>query len=382
MGLRVLFADDFERPEGEERAAQQLLQREPRLAWTLRQFSESWFLPQVLRLKRRTRATEYRYHVALRYWEDITDDPRLVDLLLDRDDAATIDFVGMLQEWGYSRRGMRRGEPQRIGRLDRNPSFLPLAGPTAHTKASDIATLLKHAGPRYSPTQRSAELLPRLPYVPLDMIAKDFEPKPPFATDEARQIARACVKMWRPVVPYWLTTELWWKVRLGQFYFTGLRAGTVIALRWSYVEERPGGLWLKVPKTAVSKTRKAIELPVHAQLAELLLEVKRRRPRGGRDDDLILPECCGYRHFLTMHRELQEQAGIDPAAQQSPHAWRRTHLTRIAELGAGQGLEFARIAGDHSDGRTTAESYVTTLVNQLRLQLPPLFSPEGEAKSA
>jgi integrase len=241
---------------------------------------------------------------------------------------------------------------------------------SARTHATRIATLLTMAGPRYSPRQRVAELLPRLPYVP--PVEADFEPKPPYSLEQARQIAAGCGKLSRPQLPNWIGTELWWKVRLGLFYYTGLRAGTVVSLCWSHVEERGGYLWLKVPKALV-KTRKAIELPCHEQLADLLRQARDCRPSDSQPTDVILPQACGYRHFVTLHSELQEAAGIAAADRQSPHAWRRTHLSQIGELGAFRGLEFSRVAADHADGRTTEQHYVTQLVNQLRLRLPTLF---------
>lgn len=366
--LRVHYGEE----EREQDArAEQLLIREPRLAWRARDFFENWSLPQVLKTRKRATGTIEGYENTLRYWEQITDDPRLVDLLLDDDDKQTIDFVGTLPEWGYSRRGMRRGEPIRIGPLSANPSFTSLELTTVSAHATRMATLLRQAGPQYEMRSRVARLLDRRVYVP--PVEHDFQPKPPFELGVARQIAGATSRMARPALPSWLPCELWWKTRLALFYFTGLRAGTVVALARPHVERRKTGLWLNVPRSLVKKTKKPIELVVHPQLAELIDEVEARRPSDAAPSDLLLPAGCGYRNFLDLHVDLQKHAGLSAEEIQSPHAWRRTHLTQIADLGAPQRIECARLAGDHSDGRTTEHHYLPTLVNQLRLRLPPLF---------
>ena len=365
--LRVHFADE---PDERSLEIDTLIKSEPRLAWRLREFCDNWAIPKVFSPRQRSAKTIESYGHSLRYWEEATSDPMLAEVVLDRDDQLSIDFVGDLPELGYSRRGMRRGEPIRVGRMSSCPAFTPLSSMSARTHATRIATLLTMAGPRYSPRQRVAELLPRLPYVP--PVEADFEPKPPYSLAAARQIAAAAGQLSRPQLPDWVGCELWWKVRLALFYYTGLRAGTVVSLCWSHVEERSGALWLKIPK-ALIKTRKAIELPCHGQLAELLQQLRSQLPPGLPPGELLLPPGCGYRHFVTLHSDLQEAAGIAKDDRQSPHAWRRTHLSQIGELGAFRGLEVSRVAADHADGRTTEQHYVTQLVNQLRLRLPPLF---------
>lgn len=363
MALAALRMDDY----GRDDERKKLIAADPRMVWTLRRFFDEWLYPRVLKPSNRADGTIELYRIAIRYWEDVTADPDLADLALDRDDASPIDFVGLLPEWGYSRRGIKLRDKIRIGRLSDNPAFSPLSRITARSHASRIATLLQKAGPRFGPRERTAEILPRCPYVP--QVSADFEPKPPFELEQARAIAAACSGMDRPVLPSWIAHEVWWRTRLALFYYTGLRAGTVRALRWSHVSQRKGQIWLKVPRALV-KTRKPIEMPLHAQLVELLEQVRCGRP----DEDLILPEGCGYRNFLDLHSDLQAKAGLIEEDRQSPHAWRRTHLTQMAELGAGRGKEVAQVAADHADGRTTHEHYISLLVNQFRLRLPPLWA--------
>lgn len=338
--------------------------REPRLLWTLRELYERWYLPGVLTVIGAEPPTLVCYDSALRYWEAITGNPSL----LETTDDVCIDFVGLLPEWGYCRRGVPRGSQIRIGRLDHFPSYWPLGSVTCHKHVTKIATLLRRAGPRIDPREQTARILREVPFIP--MVKAEFEPKEPFMLEQARAIAAAAKLMDRPELPEWMPRELWWQTRVSLFYYTGLRAGTVRELRWSHVRYEAGETWLDVPG-AIVKTGKGIKMPLHPQLALLLSCVRGLRTPSA--DDLLLPAGCCSRHFLTLHSELQKRAGIPEAQRQSPHAWRRTHGEQMGLLGADRQLEVRRLALDHADGRTTDTNYPAAVVNQLRLRLPPLI---------
>lgn len=115
-----------------------LVAQRPELAWRLRDFFELWFAPRYL--QKCVKETVRNYYSTIRYWEEITDDWRLVDLLSDDDgsDDQCLDFTDQLPEWGYSRRGIRRGEPIRVGRLVDCPAFTPLSSMTARDHASRL----------------------------------------------------------------------------------------------------------------------------------------------------------------------------------------------------------------------------------------------------
>jgi integrase len=364
--LRVHWGDGDDAGETDKSAA---IAKRPELGWRLREFCENWFSPRYL--KKRVSETTRNYLSSIRYWEAITDDWRLVDFAFDREgaDKQALDFTDQLPEWGYSRRAIRRGEPIRIGRVADYPAFTPLSAMTAREHASRIATLFRKAGPELDNRHHYAELLPRAPRV--EILPADFEQKNPFTWGTARAIAAAASRMRRPALPAGLPVELWWRVRLSTLFYTGLRMGTVERLCWSHVADLDGDAWLKVPKDLV-KTRKRIEMPLHPQLVELLRQLRQLRPVDV-SGDLIIPDGCGRRTLLDLHVELQELAGVEVNLRQGLHAWRRTHLSQIYELGAARGLEAAKVAADHADGRTTAQSYVATVVNHFRLRLPLLF---------
>lgn len=369
--LRLFQADESDADLGTflTRQQRELVEREPRLLWKWRQFYEGWFCDAVLSPKHAEPATYDGYEQMLHYWEAITGDQ---PLLLTPDEVC-IDFVGALPEWGWTCKGVPRGRPHRIGPLADYPSYWPLLTPTIKKHRDRLATLIRAAGPRYDPSHARARILSDVPYIPI--VTAEWQTKPPFSIAEARQIAAAAGKMTRPELPAWLPRELWWQTRLAQFYYTGQRSGTVIALRWRHLEELGGESWLNIPGQIV-KTGKPDRVRLHPQLVDLLDRVRsltiHHSPLTA--DQLILPAGCGYRHFLTLHSELQGLAGLAEAQRQSPHAWRRTHLVELDRLGAADGKQAAQAAGNHASVATSIRSYVGHIVaNLLRLELPPLF---------
>lgn len=356
--LRIVWPDQ----EPQSRSPGAVRDGDKRLAWTWGEFFERWFVPGVAKPKGRASGTLDLYESTLKYWRDITGDPAIGETT----DQDGIDFVGMLPEWGFTRRGVSRRGKCPIGRLTDHPSYDPLSSPTIASHADRMGTLFRHAGPRYDPRVVSAGILPMFPFIP--KVTGEFETKEPFALEVARRIYAAAGKMTKPDLPAGWSHALWWQTRIALFYFTGLRAGTVVSLARKHVKRIDGELWLDVPGALVRKTGKAVKMPVHPQLADLIGQL----PAAGPDEPL-LPEGCCYRHFLTLHGELLGAADLTDEERQSPHGWRRTHLRELGKLGLSMAFQVARIAADHSDGRTTEDHYVgQEFVNVLRLKMPRL----------
>lgn len=343
----------------------------PRLK--LRQFFERWFLPTILRKSRD--ATVRKYYDALAWWEAITGDPDLGDIT----DAVCLAFADELPHAKYRRACVRRGASIPRARAQGSALYRTLAPISAAKHVNRIAAILGRAGPRFDPREPVAEILERCPLMP--RLEGSFPGKAPFALEAARAIAAEAGKFDRPDMPaealaIGLTPSLFWRVLLGEFYYTGLRSGTVLRLQIKHFLAE-GGDWplLDVPADIVLKTSKATRLAVHPQLAGLLREVIGGRGADARGREaLILPAVCSYSHLLDLHAQLQRRAGLAAADIQSLHAWRRTHGNQMAILGADRGLEIARASLDHADGATTRSSYVNeAFLNRLRVKLPELW---------
>lgn len=335
----------------------------PRLK--LRQFFERWFKPTILRKSRSN--TVRKYYDAIAWWEALSGDPDIGDI----SDALCQAFAEELPEAKYRRAAVRRGSVVQRSRQSASGLYRTLSGISAAKHVNRIACILGRAGPRFNPREPVAEIIERCPLMP--RLSADFTEKPPFELELARAIAAATRTFDRPDTPAWLTPPQFWRVQLAEYFYTGLRSGTVLSLQCKHFLDQGPVPILDVPGDIVLKTSKAIQVAVHPQLATILREVTR-----GRDPEaLILPgpeETCCYSHLLDLHAKLQQAAGLTADQIQSLHAWRRTHGNQMALLGADDGIKIAQAALDHADERTTRRSYVNAaFLNRLRVKLPELW---------
>jgi integrase len=332
----------------------------PRLK--LRQFFERWFLPTILRKSRDP--TVRKYYDAIAWWEALTGDPDIGDI----SDALCQTFAEELPEAKYRRAAVRRGAVVQRSKESGSGLYRTLSGISAAKHVNRIACILGRAGPRFNPREPVAEIIERCPLMP--RLSADFTEKPPFELEAARAIAAASRTFDRPDTPAWLTPPQYWRIQLAEYFYTGLRSGTVLRLQCKHFVDQGPVAMLDVPGDIVFKTSKAIQVAVHPQLATILREATR-----GRDpEQLILPETCSYSHLLDLHGKLQAAAGLTPTQIQSLHAWRRTHGNQMALLGADDGIKIAQAALDHADERTTRRSYVNAaFLNRLRVKLPELW---------
>jgi integrase len=100
----------------------------------------------------------------------------------------------------------------------------------------------------------------------------------------ARAIAAASRTFDRPDTPAWLTPPQYWRIQLAEYFYTGLRSGTVLRLQCKHFVDHGPVPMLDVPGDIVFKTSKAVQVAVHPQLATIL-----RRgdagPRSGCETD-------------------------------------------------------------------------------------------------
>lgn len=329
---------------------------------SLRQFFETWLLPALLRKARSP--TIRKYQDAIAWWEAITNNPSMGEIT----DAVCKAFADELPEAKYRRAAVRRGATVQRATQSGSGLYRTLAPISVAKHVNRIAFILGRAGPRFDPREPVAELLERCPLMP--RLEADWESKPPFDLEVARAIAAASKTFDRPATPEWITPPQYWRVQLAQYFYTGLRSGTVLALRVKHFEDKAKVPILNVPGDIVFKTSKPIQVAVHPQLAKILREVTRDRD----PHELILPPTCSYSHLLDLHESLQRLAGLEKSQVQSIHAWRRTHGNQMAMLGADDGIKIAQAALDHADERTTRKSYVNqTFLNGLRVKLPELW---------
>lgn len=320
----------------------------PSAAWTLSRFFERWFLPVVLEAKEADEQTVLIYRDMLRWWRAFTGDPPLKQI----DPFTVVTFLEQLRVATY-----RRGPAGK----DR-----PLARATQAKLLRSLRAVLFRAGYSHDPKRQAMELVQQAPHVVIPMVRS--KPKACFSLEQAKAIIGAAKTMERPTV-LGIETDAWWRVRIGLFFYTGLRIGTIRQLRWPMFGQRIDGWWLTVPGE-ITKTGDSIDVAVHPLLAEALLAI--RLP--GREEELISPWPHDERWFLAIHARLQLAAGIPQEKVLSPHAWRRTHADQINRAGQRIGVKLAQEALGHHNESTTTDSY-TNLLNEQRRKLPQLWLP-------
>jgi len=334
---------------------------------TLPQFVEEWFIPVLLVGDGKKASTVTLYRELVDWWLRLTTNPP-VNRINDRTIA---DFKTHLGEATY-RRG-RTGPERKLAPATRSKHL-------AHLRA-----ILHRLGPTIDRKRPGKNLVADVPY--LTVTKSKTRPKRAFAIDEALRIVGATRlmplpryrRLWKVAPP-----DLWFGFIMILFY-TGLRTGTVLKLRWDMIADQSsdgqpgvdGGRWLIVPGSIVDKTSKPLDKFFHPA-AHAAIERLRGNCQPG---DLIIPWPHWRRHINDRHEYLQRLAGLDESTWLSPQAWRRSHGKEMARVGAKRGIEIAQHALDHADERTTRESYVH-IEPELILQLPCidllLKSLEGE----
>lgn len=315
---------------------------------TLCDFFDEWYLPIVLSGERAAaRKTVLIYRDALRYWTRLTGNPRIEDLT----DYTTATFASAMRTATY-RRGKLGAEQ-------------PLRPRTQRKLIGALRAVLVRVGPTVDPRRRGKGLLREAPQLVLERPSRT-RVKPAFDIADARRIfAAAGTAEWHwnkpgrgsvlrqpQSVPAHLLLPAW----IACLYYTGQRTGTTLLLDWSMVRERAGGVWFEIDERCVPKTHKAVDVYCHPDLHALLLAV--RRANTNPQDQRLFPFQGCYKALVTRHRVLQQQAGIPAERRQSPQAWRRTHATELAKVGAQSGYEAARRALDHSSESVTKDFYV------------------------
>jgi integrase len=191
---------------------------------------------------------------------------------------------------------------------------------------------------------------------------KQQAPKRCYTLGEAKAMIVATLSMPAPRSPQprAIAPHRWWRAFLLVLFYTGLRIGTVLKLRRSMIERRGDQTWLVIPGE-ITKTGKALEKFLHPTAAKAIDQL------GA--GELIFPWRYWKRHLNNRHELLQRIAGI--SHKLSLHAWRRTHGTEMAKIGAAYGRRIAQQTLDHEDEETTSEFYVN-IEAELIAKLPDI----------
>ena len=327
----------------------------------LSEFFEHWYLPIILESERESSAATIRvYRECLAWWERLTGDPPLCEV----DEAVIARFRKALRKATYKRG--RFGQERKLS-LSRQ-----------HLIRNTLNFVFSRTGPR-RPRITSAGLLEESPHIKTAAPKAD-QAKPPFALSRARRIIIEADKLtWGPKpgacrrpIPTCQLGELM-QAYLLVLYYTGLRTGTVLKLRWRHVRRTKRGAFLRIPARLVTKTHKGMRKYLHP---EALAALERIHQLTG--STRLLPFPFSYSWLSQLHERIQRQA-FPQRKPLSQHAWRRTHGTQMHRVGASVGIRVAQKALDHADDTTTRQYFVRTeptLIRRLPSVAPPPVDPQ------
>lgn len=323
----------------------------PKRHWTLTEFAERWFFPNVLIGEHGSQpSTINDYRKSLAYWREATGDPAIEKIT-----AFTLaEFQKHLRTATYKRGPNSKPRP-----------LLPF---TIAKHIRQISTLLCAIGPSHDPRRMTAGVAVTLPYLRKQGVHREA-PKKPFQLEEARSILKFVVGLDDA------DKRVQWVAFLSLLYFTAARFSAALRISPSMISDQGGRPWLTIPGR-INKTKNAFAAPLHADVLEALAKL----PRPADDSQPYFNFRLHKRTLDLHHREFQRAAGMK-ATSLGWHAWRRTHAVQIEALGFANGQIAAQIALDHSSRNTTRQFYCdgrATLIDRL----PRLFPEPEVAKLA
>lgn len=319
-------AEVLEDPDGfvrQARACERLLNERgeslfpERTEPTLTTFYRDHYLP--VRLAGASPATLASFQTALNRWRFLTGDPPLRDI--------TPKTLALFRD-ALAKMAGRDG----VGRM----SSETIRGYLRH-----VQCLLDKAGP---PGRRNRDAAGILEHAPWVMPPRAIWKEPQTVTeDQITAVYRAAAFMEFPRVgPY--RASAWWRALIVLVWSTGLRRGTVFALRWEFVK------WdarrLIIPGNCL-KSRRPLVVPLTETAIEHLRRIRT-------DAELVFPLGAVMKSFYRHWHALLEAAGIPQGERFGLHAIRRTLATSLWD----RSPEAAVLMLGHSADEVTRRHYV------------------------
>jgi integrase len=319
----------------------------PSLEWTLRDYFESHYVPEILARREVAKASIERYWPLLDRFEEFAG---------ENFPLAEIDtkLVAKFREWLLARKipGGLSGK------------LKTMSPGTVVGEMTRLRAMLRSLGPSRETGDGFLNLLPRVPYV---KCRRDQEHQKGLvelrlapSVDDFQRWFRAIDK-W-PV----LSEQRALRALLAIGFYTGYRITAILSLQWRHIVKLPDpdGFWIDATQIPQSNRKRAIELPVHPRLMELL-----QATRWGREDS-ITPDtpiitlgpsrkggACKVTRYrgLNVFHALQKLAGdtkLRPVKD-----WRAGHTRAIGEQGFRNAMQMASDSVGHSSVAVTSNHY-------------------------
>lgn len=298
---------------------------------TLSKFYADYYRPVVLEVT--APGTRHQYDVTVKRWRLLMGDPPLK--------AVTNELLAKFRDC--------------LSRLASQDRVGLMSSSTVRSKLVQIGAILAKAGPAGPKCRDAAGIIDRVPWCrrPQEILE---EPKiVPFQTLSDVYLAAVC--MTKPRLDG-VKAPKWWRALLAVAFNTGLRRGTLLALRWEWVDWQES--LLRIPARAL-KSRRPMTMPLNETALEHLRSIRT-------DRELVFPWPYSREWFSIEFHRLQREAGVPDEQLFGLHALRRTAATTLWETSP----QAAQLALGHASPLITRKHYVaqTAIVGRALATMP------------
>ena len=279
------------------------------------------------------------YDTSIKYWAELTGDPPLSSI----DDGFTGGFLCALRELPGKKKGSK------------------MAKTTIHKHCRHLQYMFDRAGPRSRDNRLGQGLIAITPYLDRPKIGRQTVTKN-FSLVEIAALLDACADLVWPSLG-WVPAPAWWRSLILVGYNTGLRIGTLVELRFSWLRTDELGTWVEVPGWAL-KTDDARRFYINPWALSALGTV---RPPAGSSEDRVYAWQHGNSWLHGVRRRLFKRAGLPAARAEGNgfHGLRKAFVTELSKINA----VAAKMAAGHSPDVTidfyTAECVMVEAMNKL-----------------
>jgi integrase len=335
--LRIIGSD------GQPRASSDA----PSLDWTLRVLFDRYYRTEVLSRRRASPGSVARYFPLLDRWDEFAGPSfplrNFSTAMVDRFRHYLLEQP--LRQSGKSSRTVRKLKPDTIaGELVRLRAITRVLGPSIQAGDGCLGLL-----PRFPDVDCRVDGAGRKSL--LDAL------RAPLISDFAR---------WFRAIDRWpnVSQQPGLRVLIALGFYTGYRISAILALRHRHIVDVPHrGLWIDAGQLPQSVRKKAIDLPCHPRLTELLAAL----PPGDRSPDAALvppivahshcsrPKLLGRWRARHLFFALQRLASGEQLF--TVHDWRAGHIAAIGMVGFELAAQMAMQSVGHSSQRVTSGHY-------------------------
>lgn len=297
---------------------------------TLRQFFDAWYLPIVMEAERENDGdTVESYTESVNWWERLTGSPTL-DRIEREGDVLVARFQTGL-----------RGATWRRSPLSAEK---PLAKATIEKHKRQVRAVLYRTGPQTDPARTAKRLIDEVPYIRVQK--PKCRPKGSWNVEQVTRLYETAAEVTTPA-RWGKSAPLRWRAFILCAFYTGIRVGALLQLQRSMLTVTGDGFRLSVPEE-IDKVEKYLDVYLRREAGEALLAIP--------DDGPYFFDRIDVDTLDKRHRRLQKVAGLQQI--EGFHHWRRTFAKFYGLAGAEAAIAAVKRALNHSDERTTTESYL------------------------